>query len=138
MKKILLHLDGSQHSFKALEKAISLASSENVELHTISVVRIPRFSQTIREVEGEKDKSSRQYGAYVSKANEMAVALNYPIQSHILIGNEIKAVTDFIKKESFDLFIVGFNGSSAIYNILMGNINYKLLRKVPCPVLVMK
>jgi hypothetical protein len=40
MNKILLHLDGTQHFYKAFEKAIALISSENAELHTISVRKI--------------------------------------------------------------------------------------------------
>lgn len=54
-KKILVGLYGSKNSFKALEEAINLAKLYSGELHTISVEEVPCFSETISEIEEEKD-----------------------------------------------------------------------------------
>lgn len=81
MNKILVGLDGSQNSFKALNEAIRLALFYKAELHTISVEEIPRFPETIDEVDEEKNYADSKYKKYVDKSKEIADSQNCPIES---------------------------------------------------------
>ena len=138
MNKILVGLDGSPNSLKALEEAISLAKLLNAELHTISVEELPHFSETISEVEEEKEFEDSKFSEIVQKAKEMAAAKNIQVKNHILVGHEVKTVIEFIRKNNIDLLVIGFIGRSAIYEWAMGSTSHSLVRLAPCSVLVVK
>lgn len=138
MNKILVGLDGSSNSFKALEEAMLLAKLNNAELHTISVEQLPNFSETISEVEEEKESEESKYGPIIQKAREMAAAKGVTLETHIVVGHEVKSVIEFVKKNGIDLLVVGFLGRSAIYDWAMGSTSHSLVRLSPCSVLVVK
>jgi len=138
MNKILVGLDGSQNSFKALEEAIKLAKLNGSEVHTISVEEIPRFSETLDEIEGEKEAEDSRFREYIEKANKIASSYDYTLETHILSGHEVKVIIEYIKKNKFDLLVIGFMGQSALYNWVMGSTSQNLVRLAPCNVLVVK
>lgn len=138
MNKILVGLDGSKNAFKALEEGIRLAQFYKAELHTISVEEIPRFPETIDEVDEEKSYEDSVYKKYVEKAQAMAEAQNYPIESHILVGHKIKRIVEFIKENKVDFLIVGFVGVSFMYDLAMGSTSSTLVRLAPCSILIIK
>jgi len=138
MNKILVGLDGSQNAFKALDEGIRLALFYQAELHTVSVEEIPRFPETISEVEGEKEAADSKYQEIIEQARQMAVAQNCPINPHILVGHEVKMIIEFIRKNKIDLLIIGFMGVSAVYERLMGSTCSSLVRMAPCSVLIVK
>ena len=72
LKKILVGLDGSKGSFKALREGILLAVLAGTELHTISVEEVPRFPGTIGEVTAAEEGSGRYHirGRYRSSAKD--------------------------------------------------------------------
>lgn len=138
MNKILVGLDGSPNSFKALEDAMLLAGLKHAELHTISVEQLPHFSETVGEVEEEKESEKSKYDPIIQKAKEMAAAKSIPLETHIVVGHEVKSVIEFVKKNKIDLLVVGFLGRSAIYEWAMGSTSHSLVRLSPCSVLVVK
>jgi|GEM_PF-3543221 len=138
MNKILLGLDGSPNSFKALEEAIKLARFYNAKLHTISIEELPHFSETVSEVEEEKEAEDSKYNTVILKAKELATAKNFTLETHILVGHEVKTIIEYIKKFKFDLLVIGFVGNSAIYERVMGSTCQSLVRIAPCSVLVVK
>ena len=138
MNKILLGLDGSSSSFKALEEAIKLARLYGAELHTVSVEEIPRFPETVSEIAEEKDWEDSNFNEAIKRAQEIAKAQNVNIDSHILMGHEVKAIIEFIKKNRIDFLVIGFMGVSALYERVMGSTCQSLVRMAPCSVLVVK
>jgi nucleotide-binding universal stress UspA family protein len=138
MKKILVGLDGSEGSFKALEEGILLASLTGVELHTISVAEVPRFPGTIDEVVEVKEAEGTRFAAAISQAQEIAESKDVKLKSHVLAGHEVKTIVEFLEEKEYDLLIIGFMGHSAIYNRIMGGTCQALVRLAPCAVLVVK
>jgi len=138
IKRILHGLDGSDGSFKALKEVINLATQLGAELHTISVEEVPRYAGTIGEVVEEKAAANGRYGEAIRKARELAASEGVQIQSHVVVGHEVKSILEFVKKNSFDLLVIGFLGHSAIYERVMGGTCQNLVRLVPCSVLVVK
>jgi nucleotide-binding universal stress UspA family protein len=138
LRKMLVGLDGSKGSFKALEEGIFLASLANTELHTISVEEVPRFPGTIGEVVEEKEAQDTRFGAAIAKAEKMAEEQGVKLRAHVVIGHEVKTIVEFIKENEYDLLILGFMGHSAVYERIMGGTCQNLVRLAPCAVLVVK
>jgi nucleotide-binding universal stress UspA family protein len=137
-KKILHGLDGSDGSFKALTVAVDLAKRYRAELHTISVEEIPHYPGTIGEVVEEKRIANGKFGIVVEKAHEIAKKADMSLNSHVIVGHEVKTIVEFIKKYDFDLLVIGFMGHSALYGRVMGGTCQNLVRMAPCSVLVVK
>ncbi|MCX8044127.1 MAG: universal stress protein [Desulfobacterota bacterium] len=137
-KKILHGLDGSAGSFKAFEEAVRLAKLFGAELHCISVEEVPRYAETIGEAEEEKAVANGKYHAAVARAKDIARQEGVTLHAHVVVGHEVKTILEFIKKNGFDLLIIGFMGHSAIYDRVMGSTCQSLVRLAPCTVLVVK
>lgn len=138
MNKILVGLDGSEGSFKALEEGILLASLADIELHTISVEELPRFPGTIDEVVEVKEAEDSRFGAVISQARQMAESKGVELTPFVVVGHEVKTIVEFLEENEYDLLIIGFMGHSAIYNRIMGGTCQALVRLAPCAVLVVK
>lgn len=136
--KILLGLDGSQGSFKALEEAFGLAKQLGAELHTVSVEEVPHYPGTVGEVVEAKQAANGKYGKTLQQAREMAAGHGLNIHCHAFVGHEVKTMVEFIKEMGFDLLVIGFMGHSAIYDRVMGSTCQSLVRLAPCSVLVVK
>jgi nucleotide-binding universal stress UspA family protein len=137
-RKILHGLDGSEGSFKALSEAVEVARVSGAELHTVSVEEVPQYPGTIGEVVEAKDAANGKYGVALKRAREMAEKAGVPLNSHVLMGHEVKTIVEFVKAYRFDLLVIGFMGHSAIYNRIMGGTCQNLVRLAPCSVLVVK
>jgi len=138
LKKILVGLDGSQHSFKALEKGVLLAKLAGTEIHTISVEEIPRFPGTVGEAIEEKETANGTFGLAIAQARRIAEAKGVNLRAHVLLGHEVRTIVEFVRENEYDVLVLGFMGHSAIYDRVMGGTCQNLVRLAPCSVLVVK
>jgi len=138
LKKIVVGLDGSKGSFRALEEGLLLASLAGTELHTISVEEVPRFPGTIGEVVEEKETADTRFGVAISKAQKIAEERGVKIEAHVLVGHEVRTIVEFVKEREYDLLVIGFMGHSALYDRVMGGTCQALVRLAQCAVLVVK
>ncbi len=136
--KILLGLDGSPGSFKALQAALDLTRQLGSELHTISVEEVPHYAGTVGEVVEAKQAANGKYGQILQQAREIASRHSVAVQCHTFVGHEVKTIVEFVKEKSFDLLVIGFMGHSAIYDRVMGSTCQSLVRLAPCSVLIVK
>jgi len=136
--KILLGLDGSKGSFKALEEAVALAKAFGAELHTISVEEVPHYAGTVGEVVETKDLADHKFHEAIVQARATAHREGIEVQPHVIVGHEVKTILEFIKARGFDLLVIGFMGHSAVYERVMGSTGQSLVRLAPCTVMVVK
>lgn len=138
LKKILVGLDGSKGSFKALGEAILLAMLAGTEVHTISVEEVPRYPGTIDEFVEEKEAQDTLYASVIAQAQAKAKEQGVTLKPFVLIGHEVKTIVEFVTQNKYDLLVIGFMGHSALYDRVMGGTCQALVRLAPCPVLVVK
>ncbi len=138
LRKILVGLDGSKGSFKALEEALLLASLAGKEVHTVSVEEIPRFPGTIDEIIEEKEAADTRFGLAISKAQKTAEEKGVKIEAHVLVGHEVKTIVEFVKEKGYDLLVIGFMEHSPVYDRIMGGTCQSLVHLAPCAVLVVR
>ncbi len=137
-KKILVGLDGSQGSFKALDEAVQLARLCGAALHSISVEEIPRYPSSVSEVNEAKEEADERFKESLSKARKLAESAGVELQTTLLVGHEVKSIIEHIEHGGFDLLVIGFMGHSALYDRVMGSTCQALVRLAPCTVLVVK
>jgi nucleotide-binding universal stress UspA family protein len=137
-RKILIASDGSEGAFKALAAALWLAHSHKAQLHMICVEETQWIPGSREEVIGDKELADRKFAEVVAKAEVEAKHHRVKLTSHIVVGQSVPAIVDFIARERFDLLVTGFMGHSALYNRVIGSTTDRLVELAPCTVLVVK
>jgi nucleotide-binding universal stress UspA family protein len=122
---ILVAMDGSEASQRALSQAVDLAKLCNAKLHAIYVVETGLFSSlpmegtveimySVLEKEGEEVMENAQ--KYASEKSIMVIT--HMKQGHA--GSEILALAE---EEKSDLIIVGSHGKSNTDRLLIGSVS---------------
>ena len=136
--RILAANAGSPGGLKALDTAIELARQVSAELHMVTVEELPRFPASIDEVAEEKDEANHRLAPIIAAATAQASASGVKIETHLVPGHVAEAIVGLIKNPGFDLLVVGFMGHSQLHERIIGGTTDRLVRLVPCAVLVVK
>ena len=138
-RKILAANDGSPGAGAAFRAAVDLARLYGAELHMICVEEIPRFAETIGEVEEEKETEAQRFLPIIEAAKALAAEKGIAaFKAHLIAGHPVTTIIEFLRADGFDLLVLGFMGHSALYNRIIGSTTDRLVDHAPCAVLVVK
>ena len=142
MTKILVPVDGSETSLRALRFALRVTKEKAVEtqLYVINVQppilsgNVTRYisSETIHDYyndEGEKALSGAR--AAISEAGVNAIV-------SVEVGPAAKTIAQFVKDKQCDSIIMGTRGLGGVAGLLLGSITTKVLHEVNVPVTLVK
>lgn len=153
MLKILIPVDGSNYSKRALEEAIKIATLTDAELTLLHVrsEHVPKVDSTSKDFEPQYNERSRKDS--LDLLEDMVEHLSDEDKEKIerisMVGSVhdmgktsdiAVTITDFVEKEGIDLVIVGSQGVNAgrIRSVFMGSVTKDVLAHTNCPVLVVK
>ena len=122
--RILVGIDGSDHSLWALLEAINIAKRCSGFVKVITV-----YKQGKNE---EAEKIKQKTEQYLDR-EKVESSL-----STILGSNPSRALVDIADHENFDLIVVGSRGLGSAASFLLGSVSGKVVAKAPCDVLVVK
>jgi nucleotide-binding universal stress UspA family protein len=137
-RKILVANDGSAGASAAFGVAMELALKLGAELGMICVEEIPRFAETIDEVEGEREAAGERFIPVINQAKERAEQKGLSLNPHLVAGHPVSSIIEFLRAADYDLLVLGFMGHSALYNRIVGSTTDRLVDHAPCAVLVVK
>lgn len=153
-EKILVPLDGSDHSLRALKIAVRMAKKFGgkltlVHVYSVSVrlVVMPEPATlttpgvpvvTAAEV-SKVVEAARKAGANILADGEQRVkAEGVQVETALREGHTVQEIIETAKEGGFDLIVMGARGISKIREILLGSVSDGVIRNAPCPVLVTK
>jgi nucleotide-binding universal stress UspA family protein len=122
--KILVGIDGSEHSKGALIEALKVAKKFSAFVQVINVYG--------RGMDKEAKKVLEEAEQYLKKEK-----IEHSLGS-ILGSNPSRALINVAKHEDFDLIIVGSRGLSNVASFLLGSVSRQVVSKAHCDVLVVK
>lgn len=138
MKKIIVAVDGSEISDRAVEWAISLASRFEIPLVAVNIVvppYIPPEPYTTANVGLEL--AVRRYGEHLAtRAAERATQAKVQATWRTETGSPPEMLLQVAEAEKADLIVVGSRGQGAIKRTLLGSVSSRLVHISPIPVLV--
>ena len=138
MKTIIVGLDGSEKSFRALAIAFTVAKQFAIGVETVSAEELTHFGETIDEVCAEKAVEDSRFREAIGRAHEAANVAGVALKSHIVCGSHVKAILRFLSERKADLLVIGSMEHGAAYEALTHSTCLALLRASPCPVLMVK
>ena len=135
--KILVPLDGSKYSEKALLHACDLGKSYHANLVLLYVVE-KSFPINLLDRK-EYLEILRKFGNKVLVKGQ-EITTNKGIDSKIILkeGNITNEITKLAKNEKCNLIIVGNKGLGATARFLLGSVSNKLVNNSPCSILIIK
>lgn len=139
MFKCILHAnDGSDHAFKALSLALTLAQESGAELHMVSVEEIPYVPDSIEEIRETTGTAARRFHVALQRARAAAEERHLSIRTHVLVGHPVRTIVDLAGELGADLLVIGARGHSGLYERMIGSRADRIIHLAPCPVLVVK
>lgn len=141
MKKILVPIDGSEFSRKAMEKAKELGSPLNSEITILNVIRPMYDYKSVHNKEFHKE-GERLLLRESNLLLEDSVAFfeDYPgkIESLYKRGDPVDEIVKYAEEGNFDLVIMGSRGLGAFSRTLLGSISDKVIHHINTSVLIVK
>ena len=144
LKNILVPTDFSEHSERAAAYAVELARQYGSnEIHCIHVSDIPADLLATSAyymtgpsedfVEQVLEESRKNLAEFVRKN-----LAGLPVQTAFLEGRPFVEIIRYARENQIDLIIISTHGRGGIKHALFGSVAEKVVRKAPCPVLVVK
>lgn len=141
LKKILVAVDDSPFAQRAARMAIELAEATKAEIafvHVFDAAATPAGAwgfpadriSAMSELAGKRllkkfrDRVSERLGS------------RSRVHDFLESGSPASAIVAVAKKWNADLIVMGSHGRGKVKRILMGSVSQEVLRKAPCPILV--
>lgn len=139
-KNILVPVDGSDNSYRALDAALLLSEklgSNITVIHVMEQVPITHIgSEKLLNEFLESYKKENQ--EILSKCSEIATQTGLTINTFLLEGNPASEILNFSKNEKFDLLIMGRRGLGKFKELILGSISSKIVHHSPSAVLLIR
>ena len=142
VNNILVPIDFSNHSQKALNYATEIAQSYNSRLqvlHIIEETMHPAFSVTGKSsifdlIPGIEDDCRKRTEKMLKAAVPDKVKSNIYIKG----GRAASDIIKFAKENSTDLIVIATHGLTGLEHMLLGSVTEKVVRMAHCPVFTVK
>lgn len=133
--KILVPLDGSPLSERALAPALALAQQPGTE---ILLARIPTADASYEPPTGRQLEVARREIQRYLEAISAGQSPDMTISTLMPEGDVASAIVDTAAAEHVDLIVMSTHGYSGVTRWLLGSVTEKVLRTAPCPVLAIR
>ena len=133
MEKILVAIDGSEPSFRALEHAAKLANALGIVLTVLIVKEFVVGRKNVLVVLNDDEIAAIQ-----NQANEIILNAGEP-KTNMLVETSRDAaftIVDVAIEREMDLIVVGASGKGGFKSLLLGSVSQEILRKSACPVTI--
>jgi nucleotide-binding universal stress UspA family protein len=143
--KILVATDGSKYSEKAVDYGIDLAKKIGYDVLGLYVVNLKSLELFAI---GHHDDIGGYENADRTLKDEGGVALNYvaakgdelsvTVTKRIVRGHPAEEIVNVARQEGVEMIILGNLGKTGIEHMLIGSVSESVVRRSPCPVLVVR
>jgi nucleotide-binding universal stress UspA family protein len=134
---VLLAVDGSEYSEKAVELAKQLATSTNDEVVVTHVTeRLPARFQTYPGLDYEHDQEVIELAhGYLAKMEEAGIKARIELRS-APYGGVARIITNLAEDLQAGLIVMGSHGRGDLTALLLGSVAHKVLHLSRRPVLI--
>ena len=126
MQKILIGVDGSEHSKKALAEAIKIAEKFEAEITVVNVF-YPAPTPSAHEFSHRILEDAKAVLEYEKVKYKLVSVTN---------TNPSKVITDMARDGKFDLVVIGRRGVGAAHELVLGSVCNRVSCESPVNVLI--
>ncbi|MCP1336773.1 universal stress protein [Futiania mangrovi] len=145
-ERILVPVDGSTHSFKALDLAVDLAEKYGAELFVLNVYRhhsqyesshsLVRARVPVEPPDNAlRDVAKEIVGQAVSHAKAKGIG---KVTGLVRRGQPARTIVQTAKEKAADVIVMGNRGLGDVSGFLLGSVSHKVSSLVECTVITVK
>ena len=138
-KRILVAVDGSEVSLKAVEQAARLAKHEGASLMALHIIPTPQYEIT-GEIADYYEQAKKPVKKWMRDVENAAALHGMSIKTEVLVGaySILDAILGYAENQSADLLVTGHRGRTQSNRLLMGSVASGLVEYAQCPVLIVR
>jgi len=134
-EKILVPLDGSKYSIRALQEAIKVGKMTNGSITIIHIT--PPGSSLAHSSNEQLSKSFTAIGkALLADGKKLAKTEGINVEKMLVEGDATEEIIKAAKNHNFKLIVIGASGLSKLKELVLGSVVHGVIKNAPCPVLV--
>ena len=140
MKAILVPVDGSDPSVRALKLADELArptDAKLIVLHVFDSWNEIMAAFSLKDGKDLDDMVERVSAKRIEESIERAKPAR-PVERMVRVGAPASEIIACAEKERPDMIIMGTKGRSTLQELLVGSVSLKVLHRSPVPVTIVR
>lgn len=137
IKNILVPVDGSDGSDKAVANAISMAEIYGAKLNFLYVANINQLAINSALSQAILQAVTKAGQTIIERAENM-IPSGIEFESFLETGSPAAVILEFEEKLEIDLIVMGSRGLGLVKGVLLGSVSQYIVERAKCPVLVVK
>lgn len=139
-KSIIVPIDFSDTSIKALDYALAIAEEFGSQIHLVHVLEFPAvFNSTSQPSYANWDNEAKKSATIrLAELVEEKIDELISVNSEVRFGRAYQAVCETAKEQKADLIVIGTHGFTGLKHLLLGSTAERVIRHAPCSVLVVR
>jgi nucleotide-binding universal stress UspA family protein len=147
IRKILVPVDFSKASQRALEQAGELAAKLGAEIDVVHIAVHPSTYAPLDEWLWGEERETHSVERSVRDAAQTELDeflrrqpedLRQRIHGRLEVGVPYETIVNLARKGDYDLIVMGTHGREGAKRVLMGSVAERVVRVVPCPVMTVR
>ena len=137
-KQIVVAIDGSEHSHRALDYARYMAESSGASLWLVHA--FPHTSDLLGFEQYEQLAARRTTAgqAVLDEARERLGKTAVEVQEELLEEPAAEAILNVAQVRGADLIVMGTRGLGSLRGLLLGSVSIKVVQHAHCPVMLVR
>jgi nucleotide-binding universal stress UspA family protein len=139
-ENILVPVDGSEQSLRALEKAEYIAELGDARLTLLNVVDLNKKISSFEQVStGGYVPTELKENGYKLLANLMhTIPSTIQAEAVVEIGDPSETIVEYCEEHEVDLIVIGNRGLGKLKQIIMGSVSQYVLLRAACTIMIVK
>jgi nucleotide-binding universal stress UspA family protein len=140
-RRILVPLDFSKHSDRALDMAIELAREHGAEVHLVHAYELPAavtMAYGIAIPQAVWDGVQEAATARLAAGRKKVESAGLKATTHLATAPAADAIVAAAESQKADLIVMGTRGLTGLKHVLLGSTAERTIRTAQCPVLTVK
>jgi nucleotide-binding universal stress UspA family protein len=135
---VLVPVDGSEGSAKALDCALSICDALGARLTALAVEgKLPAYAATAGEVEEVKREKDSFFARVLAEARDQAELRGVEVHTDLVPGHAAEVITHYARAHGHDLIVIGHRGHF-LGDYLLGSTADRVAHHAHCPVMVVR
>jgi nucleotide-binding universal stress UspA family protein len=137
-KRIIVAIDGSDHSYQALIYTRNLAECFGATLWLVHA--FPHTSDLLGYEEYANLVARRESAGQVilDEARWRLGEVNFAVHEELMEGPAAEAILSVAETRQADLIVMGTRGLSSLQGLLLGSVSNKVIHHASCPVMLIR